>query len=579
MIVKRKLLKGVTIASGIVLGHARTIDPGAQEIADYAVPASKIKAEIASLDAAISETVVQLKSLRETAGKKMSGALAGIFDAQLLIATDTEFLGQVKNKIKEERRNAASVYNSQIQTTIIPLQNSPEPYLRQMAQDIKAVAAHVLSHFTGHDKCDLKFAPNTILVGKLFTPGDILSFRQRKAVGFLVCEGARNSHMSLIARALMLPVVTIKENWNKLPNNCRIIIDGINGEVIVHPTDDDWIEYQKKKRRHGPALISRIKSLKEIPPLTLDGKEFEIAANLSLPGPADDILSSRKIPIGLYRTEFLFLTADNFPDEETQYEYYLQIARKFADTPVTLRTFDLGYDKLSTHTLWPAEDNPALGWRGIRPMLDMTDVLKTQIRAILRASVAGRVRIMLPMISDLSELEKAQRLISQVKFALRKEKIEFDPTVPVGIMVEVPSAALTASALARKADFISIGTNDLTQYTLAADRMNSKVAHLYSALHPSVLSLIHSTTQACHAAGTPVSICGEIAGDIRALPLFIGMGVDQLSMNPNRIVDICRQVRKIDSSLVRHLVNSVVDSGSLKEVNSKLARLGEALNI
>jgi len=579
MIVKRRLLKGVTISSGIVLGNARIVNPGAQEIADYSVPANRVRAEIASLDAAVSETVNHLQTLRETAGKKMSGALAKIFDAQLLIAADAEFLNQVKAEIEKKRRNAASIYNSLIQETIVPLLNSPEPYLKQMAQDIEAVASRVLSHFTGHEKCDIKFAPNTILIGESFTPGEILSFRQRKAVGFLVCEGARNSHMSLIARALMLPVVMIEKNWSRIPNNCRIIIDGINDEVIVHPNDDDWTEYQKRKRRHGPALISRIKSLKQIPPRTKDGKEFEIAANLSLAGPADDILSARKIPIGLYRTEFLFLTEGNFPDEETQYEYYLQIARKFGDTPVTLRTFDLGYDKLASHTIWPSEDNPALGWRGIRPMLDMTDVLKTQIRAILRASVAGRLRIMLPMISDLSELEKAQRLISQVKFSLRKEKIEFDPTVPVGIMVEVPSAALTASVLARKADFISIGTNDLTQYALAADRMNSKVAHLYSALHPSVLSLIHSTTQACHVAGTPVSICGEIAGDLRALPLFIGMGVDQLSINPNRIVDLCRQVRKIDSSLVRHLVNSVVDSGSLKEVNNKLARLGKALNV
>lgn len=578
MIVKRRLLKGVTISSGIVLGHARVVNPGAQEIADYAVPVSRVKAEIALLDAAVDDAVGQLKALRETAGKKMSGALARIFDAQLLIASDAEFLSQVKSEVEKKRRNVASIYDGLIQNTIIPLRDSPEPYLRQMVQDVEAVATLVLSHFTSHDKCELKFAPNTILVGKLFTPGDILSFRERKAVGFLVGEGGRNSHMSLIARALMLPVMMIEMNWARIPNNCRVIIDGINSEVVVHPTDDDLVEYQKRKRRHGPALISRIKSLKVIPPRTRDGKELEIAANLSLPGPADDILSARKIPIGLYRTEFLFLTQGSFPDEETQYEYYLQIARKFADTPVTLRTFDLGYDKLSTHTFWPAEENPALGWRGIRPMLDMIDVLKTQVRAILRASVAGRLRIMLPMISDLSELEKAQRLISQVKFSLRKEKIEFDPTVPVGIMIEVPSAALTAPALARKADFISIGTNDLTQYTLAADRMNSKVAHLYSALHPSVLSLIHSTIQACHVAGTPVSICGEIAGDMRALPLFIGMGVDQLSINPNRIVDLCRQVRKIDSSLVRHLVNSVVDSGSLKEVNNKLARLGDALN-
>jgi phosphotransferase system enzyme I (PtsI) len=314
--------------------------------------------------------------------------------------------------------------------------------------------------------------------------------------------------------------------------------------------------------RLGPALIKRIKNLRPIPPVTKDGKEIAVGANLALPGPADDILADQRIPVGLYRTEFLYLSRMAFPDEETQYQYYRRIADKFAETSVVLRTFDLGYDKLSTNSIWAHEDNPALGWRGIRPMLDLTLVFKTQIRAILRASTHKNLRIMLPMISGLGEIEKARKLVSQAMFKLRKDGIPYDPDIQMGIMVEVPSAAMTAETLAPHVDFMSIGTNDLTQYTLAVDRMNNRVAHLYNTYHPAVLALVKMTVDACKKHRIPVSICGEAAGDQLGLPLFIGMDVDMLSMNPNRIFDFCRAVRKIDSRLVRHMVDSVLASSS-----------------
>ncbi len=570
MLSKRKLLKGTAISPGIIIGHTRIIAPGVMEIPELVIPSSHINNEINSLDKAIASTVEELTVLRDSAGKKMGGAVAKIFDAQLMIAGDIEFLKQVKGEIVNKKRNAGYIFQTLVQNTTLPLKNSTDTYMQQMAKDIEAVSSKVLTHLSGTERSGHRFAPNTILVSKFFSPGEILNYRQRKAIGFIVSEGGKNSHMALIARAMMLPTVMVENIWTKINNDCDIIVDGSEGLIIVNPSDEDLIEYQKRKKKQGPTTIKRIKKLTPFPPVTKDKQPVSIASNLSFPGPADDILADQNIPVGLYRTEFLYLANEYFPDEETQFEHYNNIAQKFSDTSVIFRTFDLGYDKLISQSYWPEEDNPALGWRGIRPMLEMTNIFKTQIRAILRASTLRNVKIMLPMICDLTEFLKAKKMISQVKFALRKEKIDFDHDIEIGIMVEIPSAAISADLIAQKVDFISIGTNDLTQYTLAADRLNSKVANLYNPLHPTVLKLIKMTVEACKKHGKPVAVCGEIAGDPIALPLFIGMGIDQLSMSPNKIFDICRLVKKIDSQLAKHFVNSVMASSTIKEVMEKL---------
>ena len=575
---KRKVVKGLPVSSGIVLGRTRVILPGDIKVAEVAVPSSRLNHEIKRLDKAVAKTVEELRKLRDTAGRKMGGPVAKIFDAQLMIAGDYEFLKQVKEQIQTDRRNAGHVYNTLVKKTTAPLIKSDDPYIRQMVLDIEAVANKVLSHLGGyHKKPEVKFPTETILVGKNFSPGELLSYRNRKVTGFLVGEGGRNSHMALIARSLMIPVIVAERAWTRVPNDCRIIIDGTNGVAIINPSDKDWTEYQRRRRRQGPATISRIKKLPQIPPLTADGREIQVAANLEIPGPVDDILAGKRIPVGLYRTEFMYLEKESFPDEESQYAYYRNIAERFANSYAILRTFDLGSDKFKDDGLIPYEDNPALGWRGIRSMLEMSEVFITQIKAILRASVRKNLKIMLPMVSDISEYEKARKLISLAMFELRKKNIPFDHDIEVGIMVEVPSAALTAEQLAQRVDFISIGTNDLTQYTMSTDRNNIRVAGLYNSYHPSVLSLIKMTVDACLRYDIPVSICGEMAGDKLALPLFIGMGVDHLSMNPAKITDICRLIKKIDSNLVFHLAMSVLASRTSASVTRKLQSFMTAL--
>ncbi len=577
--ITRRLIKGVPVSSGIALGRALVLLPGETRVAEFAIPPNKIQAEIDSLERAVADTMAELRELREAAGKKLAGPVAKIFDAQLMMAGDYEFIKLVKEKIIEQRRNAAHVYSSLVEKTTLPLKQSPDEYLRQMAVDIEAVAHKVIVRLGGRAGEEIiDFPPDTILVGKSFTPGQVLSYRNRKVAGFLVAEGGRDSHMALIARSLMIPVVVAESAWTQVTPNCRVVVDGTSGQIIINPTDEDWSEFQRLKKRQGPATITRIRKLTQYPPLTADGKPMSIAANLELPGPIDDILAEQKIPVGLYRTEFLYLESEDFPDEQSQYEYFARIAEKFASTTVILRTFDLGSDKMrpGTESLIH-ESNPALGWRGIRSMLEMPDVFKAQIRAMLRASGRKNLKIMLPMISDICEFDKAQKLISQVKLELRRERIGFDDQIPVGIMVEVPSAALMAEQFASKVDFISIGTNDLTQYTMSADRTNERVASLYSSYHPSVLHLIKMTVDACKKHRIPVSICGEVAGDLLALPLFMGMGVEQLSMNPAKIFDMCRLVRKIDSQLVKHLVGSVMASNSVGAVTRRLESFRAAL--
>jgi len=578
MSARRRVIKGVSISSGIALGRARVVASGRQEVPEIRIAASAVKTEIAALDRAVAETVEELRQLRSSAGKKLGDAVGKVFDAQLLIANDQEFLNRVREEIANRKRNAGHVYCLLIHKTTAELKKSSEQYMRQMVQEIEGVAHRVVSHLGGKRKKSAeRYREGTIIVARSITPGEVISYRNLKAVGMVAEEGGPNSHTALIARSLMIPLAIADKVSDRIPNGCRLIVDGTNGVVILNPTDEEWVDFQKKRKRQGPAILSRIKKLTEIPPTTADGIHVQVAANLEFPGPVDDILSDHLIPVGLYRTEFLYLEGADFPNEQIQYEYYRRLAEKFSRSSVILRTFDLGSDKVRPDSRTPAEANPALGWRGIRPMLELPEMFKRQIRAILRASTLKNLRILLPMISDVSEYKKARRLVSQVMFELRKEKIDFDADIPVGIMVEVPSAALTADLLAAEVDFISIGTNDLTQYTMSADRNNSRVAWLYNPYHPSVINLIKMTVDACHRHNKPVNVCGELAGDLLALPLFIGMGVSSLSMNPVKIFDCCRLVKKIDSRLVKHLVNPVLSSNSATAVVRKLQNYRNAL--
>ena len=577
MVSRRRVIRGIPISSGIALGHTHIVLPGLLDVAEKPIAAAEVDAELAALDKAVAATARELQKLRVSAGRNMAGSVSKVFDAQLLIATDQTFIDRVKEQISERRRNAAFVYNLLIRESTHQLAQSENPYLRQSAEEITAVGDRILSRLAGvGEKSTVRLDANTVLVARIFSPGDILAYKQRRAAAFLVEEGGNHSHMALIARSLLMPMVMAPDMLSKVPGHCRIIVDGTNGIAIINPTQEDCAEYQKRKRRQGPATVKRIKKLTKVPPETSDGTSVEVAANLEFPGPADEILASKKIPVGLYRTEFLYLELGEAPDELGQFRYYDRIAERFAKSHVIFRTFDLGSDKVVQGEI-PSEQNPALGWRGIRLMLEMPEVFKTQIRAILRASTRRNISILLPMVSEIGELRKARRLISQAMLELRREGETFDDRIRIGVMIEVPAAALTAEPLVANADFVSIGTNDLSQYTMAADRGNPKVADLYNPYHPSVLHLINRTVSACRKYNRPVSICGEMAGDALAIPLFVGMRVSSLSMNPGRVVNACRTISRLNTDWVTHLVEPVLSSPSAVSVVRKLQNFKNAI--
>jgi len=347
--------------------------------------------------------------------------------------------------------------------------------------------------------------------------------------------------------------------------------------VTINPADKEWNELRHKKTKLSTRHITRLQKLPIFPPRTADGAEIELAANIDLPGPIDEILAERKIGVGLYRTEFLYLQTGSFPSEDKQFEVYKTVAEKYYPRPVVIRTFDLGSDKYFVGDESVRENNPALGWRGIRAALDMPKVFKDQLKAILRASTKKNVKILLPMVTDSSELARANKLIKSSMTELTERGAEFDHDIKVGAMVEVPSAAVAAEFMARKVSFFSIGSNDLTQYTLAADRDNDRLARIFNPLHPAVLRLIEMSISAAKNHGIPITMCGEMSGDIISIPLLIGLGINQLSMNPSKLPDACQLIARIKYKDTIELANEVIHMNALKEIEGRLLEYNMSL--
>jgi len=377
--------------------------------------------------------------------------------------------------------------------------------------------------------------------------------------------------MALIARSLLLPtIVAIPNALTKVKTGDRIIVDGDKGELTVHPSDSVWNSLVKRKASLKALPLTRLKKLPDFPPKTRDNVEINLAANVNLPGPADRILPKHNVGVGLYRTEFMYLQRGTFPSEDDQFELYDHVAGTYHPQTVVIRTFDLGSDKYHPNDNFGQEKNPALGWRGIRSALDMPKLFRSQIRAILRASHRHNVHILLPMITDISEVRKAVNIIKRTMAVLDKEKFSYDRKIKIGIMIEVPSAALNAELLAEKVDFFSIGSNDLTQYTLAVDRDNKKLSRAFNPLHPSVLRLYKFCVDAARVHGIPVNVCGEISGDILAIPLLIGMGMSQLSMNPAKLHGACNLISRISLEDARRLADKILSIKTIKEVEKEL---------
>ncbi|MDD4051964.1 MAG: phosphoenolpyruvate--protein phosphotransferase [candidate division Zixibacteria bacterium] len=569
------ILKGIPVSGGVALGEAQVLRDPSFQIVRRQIPASQIQEELARLDKAREKAIGELQGDKSKAIKAVGEQAAKVFEAQVMIASDQQFFQAVADRIVAERINAEYAYQEATAATLDRLMKSKDPYLRQMVHDIAAVSDRILSFLLGVGTGgENGFANPTILAGRIFSPGQIMAYAKRNVVGFLTEEGGPTSHMALIIRSLGIPSVMGDFSvGEKLVAGMQLIIDGNSGDVIINPDIETTKNYRRMRARKLTQPFGVLLNARSIAAVCRDGREIALAANLEIPGPVDEHLVRLRIGVGLFRTEFLYFNKQTFPDEEEQYQVYSAIAKKFNPLPVTLRTFDLGGDKYAEEFGKVHEDNPALGWRGIRVSLDATRLFKTQLRAMLRASAEGNVKILLPMVSDVGEINETLELVDKIKRELRRTGIPHNDGIAIGAMIEIPSAAMSADYLAQKVDFLSIGTNDLIQYTMAADRGNFRVAKYYLGHHPAVLQLIHMTVQAGHENGVAVTVCGEMAGAKLMAPFLVGMGVDELSMNPTRLPELAEWISRFRYSDAKRFASRVM---RLSTADKVMAALKEA---
>lgn len=531
------VIKGIPVSGGVALGEVQVVRDPLFQIIRRQLPAALTMAEVKRLEQARAEAIADLQGVQSKAIKAVGEQAAKVFEAQIMIASDEQFFKSVADRIVRERVNAEYAYQEGTAATVNRLLNSKDAYLRQMVHDIQAVSDRILSSLLGVGlTMQNGFANPTILIGRMFSPGQIMSYAKKNVVGFLTEEGGPTSHMALIIRSLGIPAVMGDFGiGDKIVAGVPLIIDGNTGEVIINPDSEARKNYRRLRLRKDGQPFAVLMDRQSIKAICRDDREVTLAANLEIPGPVDEHLARLGIGVGLYRTEFLYFSKQTFPDEEEQYQTYAAIARQFKPLPVTLRTFDLGGDKYAEEFGKVHEDNPALGWRGIRVSLDAVRLFRTQLRAMLRASAEGNIKILLPMVSDIGEVIDTLDLIEKTKRELHRSGVSHNDAIPVGAMIETPAAAMSADYLAQKVDFLSIGTNDLIQYTMAADRGNFRVSKYYIGHHPAVLKLIQMAVLAGHENGIPVTVCGEMAGSELMAPFLVGLGVDELSMNPTQL--------------------------------------------
>ena len=564
-------LRGLVASPGIALGRCFKHDNAPHTIAKQHINADQVDAEVERLNRAIAEARKELEQIHAEADSSIGTQLAKIFEAQLLILDDKAFFDAVCSDIAKSRLNAEYVYNRHLQRTLTSLRKSQDNYLKEMANDINATAAKVFNYLIGHHVNKLVNNKGKIALAEDFSPGEVVLMGKYGIPGFATSLGGQTSHMTLIAKSLSIPaVVGVSKLLEKIPDNAAIIIDGEGGWVIINPAKTTLDEYKEEQKRRRTAIARQLRGIGKIASQTTDGREISVMANLEIPTAVDEILAGNKVGVGLYRTEFFYLTRMKFPTEDEQASIYSNIARTFFPNNVTLRVYDLGSDKVVSDYRDAEEVNPALGWRGIRLDLDMPEVFKTQIRAILRASKNKNVKIMLPMVSTAMELIRAKRIIHSAMKELETEGVAFDENIDIGIMIEVPSAALMANELARHVCFFSIGTNDLVQYTLAADRGNKKVAALYREMHPAVLKLIKMTIDAGVTHNVVVTLCGEMASRNEAIPLLVGMGLNGFSVVPPRVARVKKLIASLDYSECKVLADRVIGLATTEKVEAVL---------
>ncbi|EOU1109604.1 TPA: phosphoenolpyruvate--protein phosphotransferase [Clostridium perfringens] len=527
--------KGIAASKGYAIGTVFIQEHEEIIISDAKV--SDIAAEKEKLSKALAQSKEQLEAIKEKTANEIGEHEAQVFEAHLMLLDDVEFTGQMEMTIENDQLNAMKAVQNVTDTFVMIFDSMDDPYMRERAADIKDVSKRIIANLAGKGENGMEnVGANTVVVAHDLTPSDTAQLDRSKVIGFLTNIGGRTSHSAIMARTLEIPaVVGLGDITTSVKNGDTVIVDGIEGVAIINP-DEATINEYKARLEKFKAEQEELKKLIDVKTTTKSGRRIEVCGNIGKPEDIDQVLANGGDGVGLFRTEFLYMDRDEAPTEDEQFEAYKYVLEKADGKQVVIRTLDIGGDKTLPYLPLPEEMNPFLGYRAIRLCLDRKDIFRVQIRALLRASVYGNLAVMFPMISGLEEFQQAKAFVEECKAELKAEGIAYSDSIQWGIMVEIPAAAVYADELAKHVDFFSIGTNDLIQYTLAADRMSEKVSYLYNPMHPAVLRLIKMTIDGAHKHGKWVGMCGEMAGDERAIPTLVEYGLDEFSMSATSIL-------------------------------------------
>ncbi|CAL7911461.1 phosphoenolpyruvate--protein phosphotransferase [Fusobacterium necrophorum] len=573
---ERKFIKGIDASPGIAIGKVFLYQEN--ELLITKESHKTIEEEKQRLILGQEKTKKQLEAIKERTLLTLGKDKADIFDGHITLLEDEDLLEEINDLLEEGEITAEFALKTQIEEYCKMLSNLEDAYLRERAADLQDIGKRWLYNVAEVAIVDLSSLPaDTVIVAKDLTPSDTAQVDLENVLAFVTEIGGKTAHSSIMARSLELPAVVGTGNICSLVNNGEmIIVDALAGEIILNPTQEELESYQEKQRKFLQEK-EMLKQLQHKAAISKDGVEVGVWCNIGSPKDVKGVLNNGGQGIGLYRTEFLFMNNDRFPTEEEQFEAYKEVAMALEGKPVTIRTMDIGGDKSLPYMELPKEENPFLGWRAIRVCLDRIEILETQFKALLRASAFGTIKIMLPMIMDITEIRRAKALLEKCKAELKEKGIAFDEKIPLGIMVETPAVAFRAKYFAKEVDFFSIGTNDLTQYTLAVDRGNENISHLYDSYNPAVLQAIQASIEGAHEAGIQISMCGEFAGDEKATALLFGMGLDAFSMSAISVPRIKQNILRLEKASATALVNRVMSCATSEEVMQEIKNFQESL--